>query len=235
MASRRVGHGPVAYTACSNSLRRSRTLLRNVLPLTGRVTLGLRSGPALDMTKPGPLGTGRTGSMLAEIPYHFLLKLSIKTKAAASCYFCEKCEQRYNQKMSQPLRPRRLSDHFKLGKTQAELDFVDVEVVGDTTLFVSPTAIRMMHSEWADHCVFLMQDFFEQVLSAIKAGRNGYAEALLRKLKEPNETHLGLSTGRARGRALGTESAHHVWEALKLLMNGGWVPKADTAQENVES
>ena len=63
--------------------------------------------------------------------------------------------------MALPRRPIRLSDHYRLGRTQAELDFVDAEVVGDTRLFVSPTAIRMMHSEWADHCVFLMQDFFE--------------------------------------------------------------------------
>jgi hypothetical protein len=39
-------------------------------------------------------------------------------------------------------------------------------------------------------------------------------EALLRALREPNETHLGLSKGRSRGHALGNESAHDVWSAL---------------------
>lgn len=59
-----------------------------------------------------------------------------------------------------------------------------------------------------------MQDFFEEVLAGIRSGNNYRAEQLLRRLKEPNETHLGLSSGKARGRALGVESAHDVWEAL---------------------
>lgn len=36
----------------------------------------------------------------------------------------------------------------------------------------------------------------------------------MRVLREPNETHLGLSAGRSKGRALGTELARDVWKAL---------------------
>jgi hypothetical protein len=52
------------------------------------------------------------------------------------------------------------------------------------------------------------------VLKHIKAGRHSEAEALLGTLKEPNETHLGLSKAKSQGRALGTESAKEVWAAL---------------------
>ncbi|WP_336868882.1 hypothetical protein [Sphingomonas sanguinis] len=60
----------------------------------------------------------------------------------------------------------------------------------------------------------LIQNFFETILLKIKAGDNAEAEALLGQLREPNETHLGLSRGRSRGRALGDGSAHDVWGAL---------------------
>jgi len=59
-----------------------------------------------------------------------------------------------------------------------------------------------------------LSNFFETVLHCIKNGDNAKAEALLQELREPNETHLGMSEGRSRGRALGDESAHDVWSAL---------------------
>jgi hypothetical protein len=61
----------------------------------------------------------------------------------------------------------------------------------------------------------LVQDFFQTVLNAIKGGDHNKARMLLGQLREPNETRLGLSRGRARGRALGDQSARDVWEALR--------------------
>jgi hypothetical protein len=72
----------------------------------------------------------------------------------------------------------------------------------------------MLPSDWGDECVHLIQNFFQTVLTHIREGRNNDAEMLLRTLREPNETHLGLSKGKSRGHALGTESAHDVWRAL---------------------
>lgn len=112
-------------------------------------------------------------------------------------------------------RRQRVSQYFRLGRTQAELDFVDVDVDGDTRVFLSPTAIRMMETAWSAQCVSLIQDFFQEVLDAIRASNNARAERLLRSLREPNETHLGLSSDRPRGRALGARSAHDVWDALR--------------------
>jgi hypothetical protein len=72
----------------------------------------------------------------------------------------------------------------------------------------------MLPTEWGDECVHLVQNFFQTVLEFIRSGQNDRAEALLRVLREPNETHLGLSKGRSQGRALGSESARDVWRAL---------------------
>lgn len=111
-------------------------------------------------------------------------------------------------------RNQRVSTIFKLKRSQATLDFVDVDVERDTRVFLSPRALSLMQTDWGDGCVSLVQNFFETVLSLIKEGKNGAAEALLRELREPNETHLGMSRGKSRGRALGDESAHGVWTAL---------------------
>ena len=109
---------------------------------------------------------------------------------------------------------QRVSTLFKLKRIQATLDFVDVDVSKDTKVFVSPRALTLMHTDWGDGCVSLVQNFFETVLQSIKEGDDAGAEALLRELREPNETHLGMSRAKSRGRALGDGSAHDVWGAL---------------------
>jgi hypothetical protein len=108
----------------------------------------------------------------------------------------------------------RVSDYYKLGRTQPTLDFVDVDVRGDATVFLDPRALRLVRSPWADECVALIQNFFRTVLQAINEGNHKRARSLLQILREPNETHLGLSKGRARGRAIGRQSARDVWQAL---------------------
>lgn len=108
----------------------------------------------------------------------------------------------------------RVSQQYKLGRTQPTLDFVDVDVRGDATVFVDPRALRLLPSKWGDECVALVQSFFKTVIHLIDSGEHRQARSLLQVLREPNETHLGLSRGRARGRAIGLESAHDVWEAL---------------------
>ena len=108
----------------------------------------------------------------------------------------------------------RVSEHFNLGRTQPSLDFVDVDVNGDVAVFVDPRALRLLNTDWADECVSLIQHFFTSVLTAIRDGKDEKARELLMHLREPNETHPGLSRGTSRGRALGEHSAYDLWEAL---------------------
>ena len=108
----------------------------------------------------------------------------------------------------------RVSDYYKLKRSQPTLDCVDVDVRGDSRIFVDPRALRLLHSSWADECASLVQNFFQTVLREIRRGANARARSLLSVLKEPNETHLGLSKGKAQGRALGQKSARNVWKAL---------------------
>src|SRR3954452_22015763 len=101
----------------------------------------------------------------------------------------------------------RVSKKFKLGVGQEVLEFVDVDTLRDDPLFVDPRALRMLRVPWTNECVTLIQDFFRTVIDAIRKGKERRARRLLRHPREPNETHLGLSRGKSRGRALGPQSA----------------------------
>lgn len=108
----------------------------------------------------------------------------------------------------------RVSEHFGLGRTQPSLEFVDVDIDGDTRVYVDPRAVRYIESDWSRECVSLLQNFFDTVLQAIRSGRDTDARRLLSSLSEPNETHLGLSRGRAQGRGMGSELARLAWSSI---------------------
>ena len=109
----------------------------------------------------------------------------------------------------------RVSEAFALDRSQGELDFVDVHVDRDTALFVDPATLRHINGTWARECVALVQDFFQTVINAIGRGEHGLALELLRGLREPNETRLGLSRGAPRGHALGPDSSEDIFDALE--------------------
>ncbi|MBW8639173.1 hypothetical protein K1W69_18400 [Hoeflea sp. WL0058] len=108
----------------------------------------------------------------------------------------------------------RVSQFYDLGRNQGTLDFVDVELNTDVPVFVSPRALHELGSDFGQHCEFLVQNFFQHVISLIRDGNHKQAEELLATLREPNETHLGLSKDAPAGRAMGDGSAHKVWQAL---------------------
>ena len=108
----------------------------------------------------------------------------------------------------------RVSEYYQLNRKQPALDFIDVDINTDTRLFIDPSALLYLKNDFGNNCVYLVQNFFQTVLSQIHAGNNQRAIELLRVCKEPNETHLGLSSGVSRGTALGDKSSVDVWHAL---------------------
>ena len=107
-----------------------------------------------------------------------------------------------------------MSDYYELRRTQATLEFVDVYLHTDTRLFVDPRAFQVLRTPWAEGCVRALQEYFAAVLDAIKAEDESQALELLQGLHEPNETRLGLSRNRPRGRGVGDELAIDLYEAL---------------------
>lgn len=108
----------------------------------------------------------------------------------------------------------RVSEYFNLGKTQAYLDFVDVPIDTDIEVFIDPTALRTLTSNWGSECASLVQYYFESVLNRIKSGKTNEAQLLVSSLCERNEFHLGFSAGKSQGHGFGSKSAESVWGAL---------------------
>lgn len=108
----------------------------------------------------------------------------------------------------------RVSEYFKLEKTQPFLDFVDVPLDTDLLVFLDPVAIKSLSSNFGHQCTTLIQNYFQAVLTRMKSGKHVEARALLSCLSERNEFHLGYSSGQSKGHAFGTKSAKSVWDAL---------------------
>jgi hypothetical protein len=109
----------------------------------------------------------------------------------------------------------RVSTYYRLGLEQSSLEFLDVVLEGDTRLFVDPRAFLALRTGWADECVELIRDFFDEVIQAMHAGDDDRARVLLSGLSEPNETRLGLSVGEPRGKGVGSILAESLFESLK--------------------
>src|SRR5579864_1307654 len=86
--------------------------------------------------------------------------------------------------------------------TQSEVDFVDVDTSTDNRLYLDPYAIQIRDDEWSSNCGDHIRSFFNEVLDALRADNDARANHLLGNLHEPNETFLGQSSGRPRGRGV---------------------------------
>ena len=108
----------------------------------------------------------------------------------------------------------RFSDYFKLGKSQAGLDFVDIPVNGDIRLFVDPYAFGLENDPWFVESNDLIVDYFSLLIESIRASKLDQAKRLLTNLHEPGETHLGFSTVGSSGRGIGRSQATDLLDAL---------------------
>lgn len=97
----------------------------------------------------------------------------------------------------------RVSEFYNLNRTQATLDFVDVDIENDTAVYIDPGAIRVLPDDWAKQSLEMISTFFHSVVDALQQGDQARVRELLIRLQEPNETHFGLSKGKSRGRGLG--------------------------------
>jgi hypothetical protein len=108
----------------------------------------------------------------------------------------------------------KISEIFRLNKTQAELDFVDIDPERDFPLFLDSQLIGASSHAFADRCHTTISNFFQYFLELIQADRRDLARELFRNLSEPNETCLGTSRGRPAGRGVGREQASDIFESI---------------------
>lgn len=97
----------------------------------------------------------------------------------------------------------RFSEAFNIEFQQVSLDFIDIPLDTDLQFFVDPTSIRALKTNWGGGLEKLIQDYFADVMASIKNGDLKRAGLLLSSLKESNSFHLGYSTKKSTGKALG--------------------------------
>lgn len=112
-------------------------------------------------------------------------------------------------------RKKSISKIWGLGKSQAELDFVDIDVSKDTPLYLDPYALTSRKDSWSNKCEDLVVSFFDEVLKAIVDKNKARGIALLSRLNEPTETYLGVSLPGNKGRGIGPEQAVQLYSAIK--------------------
>jgi hypothetical protein len=109
----------------------------------------------------------------------------------------------------------KFSDHFGLGLSQYQLDFVDVNNEKDTPVYVDPYAIEIRDDEWSEKASGLIRSFFTEVLAALRRNDDMRAVGLMSHLTEPKETFLGVSSDKPRGRGVGREQAQRLINAIR--------------------
>jgi hypothetical protein len=103
---------------------------------------------------------------------------------------------------------------FSIGKSQAEVDFIDIPVLKDLPLFVDPFAISQRRDRWSQNAHRTLMTYFQALIDHMRGGRPKEARELLSHLSEPNETHLGFSRGRSQGAGIGAGQAMQLYTAL---------------------
>lgn len=107
------------------------------------------------------------------------------------------------------------SSYFGIKKTQAELDFVDINLNLDTPLYLDPYALTTREDEWSIECHQLVVSYFQSILLAIKNNDSVKGVRLLSHLGEPEETKLGVSKEGNKGRGIGSFQASELFKALQ--------------------
>lgn len=109
----------------------------------------------------------------------------------------------------------RISNYFRLNKSQSELDFVDIDVTRDTRLFVDPYAIEIRDDIFSEDLNEHVASYFGALLEAIREDNRSRLLSLTAHLSEPEETFLGMSKGAPAGRGVGRGQANQIIAALR--------------------
>lgn len=108
----------------------------------------------------------------------------------------------------------RISKIYNLNKSQAELDFVDIDTNEDLPLFLDPFFLGKKQDNWSIDATLTLRSFFQRVIDLIRSGNEDGAKELFDHLHEPNSTCLGMSIGNPRGRGVGNQDTDKIYDSL---------------------
>lgn len=109
----------------------------------------------------------------------------------------------------------KISELFGLGKTQYELDFVDVDIDSDTPLFLDPYFIAKNDFPLSYEAHLSLKSYFNSLLCALRENRITDAKELFSHLGESNEICLGFSMSKPQGKGMGPSDATRIFSSLR--------------------
>ncbi|STX28462.1 Uncharacterised protein [Legionella beliardensis] len=108
----------------------------------------------------------------------------------------------------------RISQVFNLNKSQAELDFIDIELETDISLFLDPHFLANKNDRWSQEATRTIRSFFQHLLNLLISHQLDHAKQLFQNLYEPNETCLGLSKRKPQGHGVGPKDTNKIFENI---------------------
>jgi hypothetical protein len=108
----------------------------------------------------------------------------------------------------------KISEIFNLNKIQRQLDFINIDTENDLPLFLDPYFLSTRNDSWSNNAYRTIQSYFQTVIKHLKREEYEKAQDLFRYLGEPNETCLGVSTGKPRGRGVGQDEAVKIFDHI---------------------
>jgi hypothetical protein len=107
-----------------------------------------------------------------------------------------------------------ISERFNLQKSQAELDFINIDPDTDIPLFLDPHFLSKRNDRWSVEATLTLRSFFQEIIDLIRANNMEDARLLFDHLHEPNATCLGLSVGSPDGNGVGNSDTTRIFYSL---------------------
>lgn len=107
-----------------------------------------------------------------------------------------------------------ISEIFNLGKTQRELDFININPNRDFPAYLNPFVFSTRPDPFSVNASRIIRGFFQHNLDLIRTGQVAAARANFRHLNEPNETCLGMSRRKPRGNGVGEDNAEDLFDSI---------------------
>lgn len=108
----------------------------------------------------------------------------------------------------------RISKLFSLGKSQYELDFIDIDVDVDLPLFLDSYYINTLKTPIGIEAAFDINSFIRFFFGLLKSDLEYEAQELFSYLGEPNETCLGMSQQNPQGKGVGPTDTQKIFKGI---------------------
>jgi len=108
-----------------------------------------------------------------------------------------------------------ISDFYKLGKRQPDLDFVDIKLDTDNKIFIDPRLIENQKTPYNDLMQKHIEAFWGELIKNVKSKDIKKIYYLLSGLKEPNETRLGYAFSEPLGNSVASKLKPKIVDAIQ--------------------